>query len=324
MKTLYVIGNGFDIYHNLDTRYQSFAKYLAENNGEVYDLLIEYYPLSDMTAPNLTDKEYALWSRFEQALADLDYEGVLNDNSDLVARPGSDDFRDSDWHTYQIEMQLIIEKLTTQLIKDFNSFILKVDYDRVPNDAKISLEPDSHFLNFNYTETLQNIYGVPEELITYIHNKSTADHCHLILGHGTDPSEFIEKKKEPPPGLNGDALDEWQEHMGEDFEYSSSTARQEILSYYTTAFKNTAEIIRNNAAFFKSIAEVKEIRVLGHSISDVDLRYFEEIKNSVSEEVVWHISYYGALEKEMHLKTLKELGIHENNIHQIQIADLKI
>ena len=33
MKTLYIIGNGFDIHHKLDTRYQSFANYLAENNS---------------------------------------------------------------------------------------------------------------------------------------------------------------------------------------------------------------------------------------------------------------------------------------------------
>ena len=70
MKILYIIGNGFDIHHKLDTRYQSFANYLAENNSEVYDLLLNYYGLPDITNPELTDEEYALWSRFEQALAD--------------------------------------------------------------------------------------------------------------------------------------------------------------------------------------------------------------------------------------------------------------
>jgi hypothetical protein len=49
MKTLYIIGNGFDIHHNLDTRYQSFANYLAENNSDVYDLLLNYYGLPDIT-----------------------------------------------------------------------------------------------------------------------------------------------------------------------------------------------------------------------------------------------------------------------------------
>ena len=37
MKTLYVIGNGFDIHHKLDTRYQNFANYLTKNDNKVYD-----------------------------------------------------------------------------------------------------------------------------------------------------------------------------------------------------------------------------------------------------------------------------------------------
>ena len=43
MKNLFIIGNGFDIHHKLDTRYQSFANYLAENNSEVYELLLNEY-----------------------------------------------------------------------------------------------------------------------------------------------------------------------------------------------------------------------------------------------------------------------------------------
>ena len=39
-EKLYIIGNGFDIYHGLSTRYQSFAFYLQDNASEIYDLLI--------------------------------------------------------------------------------------------------------------------------------------------------------------------------------------------------------------------------------------------------------------------------------------------
>ena len=174
MKILYIIGNGFDIHHGLDTRYQSFANYLAKNNSEVYDLLLNYYGLPDITNPELTDEEYALWSRFEQALSDLDYLSVLDDNSDLIASPGAEDFRDRDWHSYQIEMELIIKDLTTTLINDFNTFILEVEYESIPDDTLIKLEENSHFLNFNYTETLQENYGIPEGRITYIHNRANA------------------------------------------------------------------------------------------------------------------------------------------------------
>lgn len=323
MKTLYIIGNGFDIHHKLDTRYQSFANYLAENNSEVYDLLLHYYGLPDITNPELTDEEYALWSRFEQALADLDYVEVLENHSDLIARPGAEDFRDRDWHSYQIEMELIIEDLTTTLINDFNSFILEVEYENIPNDTLIELENDSHFLNFNYTETLQKSYGIPEERITYIHNKANADNCNLILGHGTDPANFEEKEEEPPQGLSEEEFYEWREQKADEYDYSYESAKQEILSYYTKAFKNTASIIENNIAFFANLMEVEKVIVLGHSISEVDLKYFEVLKAKLNENVFWNVSYYSELEKQEHKQTLLQLGINDNNIAQIKITDLK-
>lgn len=323
MKTLYIIGNGFDIHHKLDTRYQSFANYLAENNSEVYDLLLNYYGLPDITNPELTDEEYALWSRFEQALADLDYLTVLDDNSDLIARPGAGDFRDRDWHSYQVEMELIIKDLTTTLISDFNSFILEVEYENIPDDMLIELEDDSHFSNFNYTETLQKGYGIPEEKITYIHNRADTDNCTLILGHGTDPSNFIEKEEEPPRGLSEEELYEWREQKADEYDYSYESAKQEILSYYTKAFKNTASIIENNIDFFANLAEVENVIVLGHSISEVDLRYFEILKAKLNENVIWRVSYYSELEKQMHKETLLKIGINETNIVQLKITDFK-
>lgn len=323
MKTLYIIGNGFDIHHRLDTRYQSFANYLAENDSEVYDLLLNYYGLPDITNPELTDEEYALWSRFEQALADLDYLTVLDDNSDLIARPGTEDFRDRDWHSYQIEMEEIIKDLTTTLINDFNNFILEVEYENIPKDILIDLEDDSHFLNFNYTETLQESYNIPEERITYIHNRANADNCTLILGHGTDPSNFIEKEEEPPQGLSEEELYEWREQKADEYDFSYESAKQEILSYYTKAFKNTTSIIEHNIDFFTNLTEVEKVIVLGHSISEVDLKYFEILKAKLNENVIWNVSYYSELEKQAHKETLLQLGINDNNIIQIKITDLK-
>lgn len=213
MKTLYVIGNGFDIHHKLDTRYQSFARYLEAEKSELYHLLLNYYGLPDIKSPDLTDDEYALWSRFEQALADLDYQLVLDDHADYAANPGAEDFSDSDWHSYQVQMELVIDDLTAKLISLFNDFILEVDYSSIPDSSLVALEKRSHFLNFNYTETLQEAYQIAENRITYIHNRADAGNCTLILGHGTDPKNFEEKKELPPEGLSDEELDQWHESI---------------------------------------------------------------------------------------------------------------
>lgn len=128
MKNLYIIGNGFDIYHGLDTKYQSFAKYISQTDSEVYKLVLKYYGLPDISEEPINDEEYDSWETFELSLADLDYKQVLEDFSNSIAYLGSEDFRDNDWHTYKIEMELIVKKLTNRLISIFNNFILDVIY----------------------------------------------------------------------------------------------------------------------------------------------------------------------------------------------------
>lgn len=64
MKNLYIIGNGFDLYHGLDTKYQTFAKYLAENDSEVYDLLLTYYGLPDISEDPVRDEDYCGMGKF--------------------------------------------------------------------------------------------------------------------------------------------------------------------------------------------------------------------------------------------------------------------
>jgi hypothetical protein len=323
MKNLYIIGNGFDIYHGLDTRYQSFAKFLSQTDNEVYDLILNYYGLPDISEDPVSDEEYAAWATFELSLADLDYEQVLDDHSDSIANPASEDFRDRDWHTYQIDMELIIEKVTKRLILIFDKFILNVQYPYSVDDKKLKFIPQSRFLNFNYTDTLQRYYGVASKEICYIHEKSSKDDCKIILGHGTDPSNFKVKDPEPPQGLNEEELEQWREHMSDQYDYSYESAKDEILSYYTKAFKNTLSIIDKNIIFFESLNNVENIYVLGHSISQVDIKYFEVVKKYATQEAKWYVTFYSDYEKQKHFEALTEIGVKPENLIQMKMTELR-
>lgn len=323
MKNLYIIGNGFDIYHGLDTKYQSFAKYLSQTDSEVYDLILDYYGLPDISEEPVGDEEYAAWATFELSLADLDYEQVLDDHSDSIANPGSEDFRDRDWHTYQIDMELIIEKLTKRLISNFNNFILNVQYPANIDDKRLQFALSRQFLNFNYTDTLQRYYDVDSQEICYIHEKSSKDDCKIILGHGTDPSNFEVKDPEPPKGLNEEELQEWREQMSDQYDYSYESAKDEILSYYIKAFKNTLSIIDKNISFFESLNKVENIYVLGHSISDVDIKYFEAIKKYTPQEAKWHVTFYSDYERQKHFEALSKIGVTPENLIQMKMNELR-
>lgn len=311
------------MYHGLDTKYQSFAKFLSKENNEIYELILTYYGLPDISENPISDDDYNLWSTFELALADLDYEQVLEDKSDYAANPGSPDFKDREWHAYQIEMELIIEKLTNGLISVFNSFILNVEFPESISDYQIDIETNSVFLNFNYTNTLERYYEVSEGNICYIHNKVKEDKSEIILGHGTDPENFIEEKEVPPSGLSDEEMQQWEEHMADQFDLSYEDAKSEILSYYTHAFKNTQTAIDKNIDFFNSLENVENIYVLGHSMSEVDIKYFEKIVSISKGKPNWIVSYHREVEKEKYLKILADLGIEKNKVHQIKIENLK-
>jgi hypothetical protein len=63
--------------------------------------------------------------------------------------------------------------------------------------------------------------------------------------------------------------------------------------------------------------------VLGHSISEVDLKYFSKIKKSIKKNAIWNISYHSEKEKDKHFETLVKIGVERTKINQIKIKVLK-
>jgi len=116
-------------------------------------------------------------------LALLDFDTVLEAHSDSLARLGSSDFRDRDWSTFAIDMELVVKDLTVNLFEEFKEFALKIEYPE-------PLDKDVLYLTFNYTDTLERYYGIPEKNILNIHGKAKFDETVLILGHGINPEKF--------------------------------------------------------------------------------------------------------------------------------------
>ena len=66
-----------------------------------------------------------------------------------------------------------------------------------------------------------------------------------------------------------------------------------IEEYYEQTLKETHKIISKHKSFFNSIKEIKNIVILGHSLADVDMPYFDKIMNCVDKNKVrWEISYH--------------------------------
>lgn len=313
---LYVIGNGFDIHHGLDTKYSSFGLYLKKYYSETYDLLLDYCGFNDLDPNDPWSISDPLWADFETNMAGLNTDEILAYHSDLMPCYASDDFRDRDRYTYQIEMEGIVNLLTKDLYKAFEKFILGVDTSKIDNNISINLDKNAIFLSFNYTNTLISHYKVPFNKINFIHGMAgIADP--LILGHGTNPDLF---KRNDDPIQNMTPED--RDYYADQYDYSREIATNEIHQYFSKTYKGTSKIIENNNDYFSNLTNINEVYILGHSLSDVDLPYFHKLQQSVNSNAKWIVTFYGEDQKQKHLDTLQKLGILPSNIVVVSMTEI--
>lgn len=306
---LYVIGNGFDIHHGLDTWYTSFGLYLKKNYWETYELLLEHYGLSDLNPNCRKSMSDPLWSAFEKSMSLLDQDSVLDANMDAMPDYSSDEFRDRDRYTLEIEMERILGLLTTDLFKAFKEFILAVQYPKFDDSLSVNIDRDAVYLTFNYTDTLSRYYEVPDENVLFIHGKADEHSDELILGHGIDPENFKEKPAEPPSELSDEDLERWMEYQSDQYDYSFERGKNAINQYFSATFKATEQVIKNNEDFFAKLSSIDEVYILGHSLAEVDLPYFQKLQQSVRPDAKWVVTFYNPDDEKAHWDTLIGLGI---------------
>ncbi len=319
MMKLYIIGNGFDLHHNLDTSYWSFGLFLKSKYPVIYDQLIEYYGFPELGEYVGTPHNDLLWDGFEESLSLLDPETVFEAHCDSLANPSSPEFRDRDWGTFSIDMEMVVDSLTTNLFKAFREFVLAVEYLPLNSDSKLSLDNSALYLSFNYTDTLEHYYEIPEENINYIHGKAKNNGDALILGHGVEPDNFKNEDPRPPEGLTPEQMEMWIEQMSDNYDHSFELGKQELSDYFFRTFKQTKEVILLNSIFYNKIHNIDEVYVLGHSLSEIDMPYFEEIMRVISSNPIFTVSYYSQAEHDSHKETLLNLGIKERHINLIKM-----
>jgi hypothetical protein len=289
LENLYIIGNGFDIYHGIPSRYSNFKEYLSQKDMTLHDLVEEFIPAEED------------WSDLEAALASIDVDNVVENASHFLMSYAAEDWSDSYHHDYQYEINRIIEGLSVSLKKYFGEWIRQLE---IPTMEGLSVRPlalefpiTARYLNFNYTPSLTVIYSIPRNNILYIHGEAQNE-GELVLGHAWNPADI--------PSLN-DVDDP------ESMDTRVMEGNEIINSYFGQTFKNTERIISDNTGFFNGLAGLSKIIVLGHSLSSVDEAYFMEIvKNINIDTVQWIVTYYRDKEKNNHKAALRQLGVPES------------
>jgi hypothetical protein len=294
-NVLYIIGNGFDIYHGINSRYSDFKKYLLEVDESLYDLITEYIPVDEN------------WSDLEEALADTERERIVEYALDFFEPYGADDWSEEYNHNYQNAIEEIVNGLSVNLKSYFVNWVTQL---YIPKRAEveiptISLDRNAKFLSFNYTSTLSTIYEVPRSHILFIHGEAGNSNKEITLGHAWKP-DASQEENYPDPDADPRLTD------GEDL----------VVEFFNKTFKNVQRIIDENKSFFVNLHEVANIYILGHSLSSVDVDYLNEIIRYLNvDRVLWKISYFGDDELDRHRTRMTELGIHGDNMMFCKLED---
>lgn len=270
MTTLYIVGNGFDLHHGMATAYSHFGAFLKRDHRELRELLDEYFA---------TDDEDWFWGHFEERLADFDADTLVENSEQFIVSYGADDWSDAYHHDYAYELERVVGALSQGLLAALAQWIRQIV---IPAPATLTasmarIDRSARFINFNYTNTLQQLYGVPDTHVWHIHG-SAAGADPLILGHGWRPK---------PPETHSARLDPERE----DTRVIEGAAI--IDRYFERSFKPTQRIIADNDARFASLSDFDDVRVLGHSLSDVDLPYIAKVATGVRPDAAWRISTRG-------------------------------
>jgi len=295
-RKLYIIGNGFDLHHNLETRYSHFCNYVDKNDKELFEFINCYV--------NVDSDKDGLWKDFENSLGTFDHKIFYGDydNTD----PTSDKFKLSDMRGLVDELSEISETMIDRLYEALYDWLIKLVY---PDKGykTLAIDINSKYLTFNYTDTLNKLYSIPKENILHIHNSVETHGSDLIFGHG----RIIEQ--EPLFDSEGNSnypTSDWAD------------AKESSKMFLAHSYKDTQAIIKENIAFFNDLIDIDEIIVLGHSLNDIDLLYFEYL-HTIAYNAKWTVSYYDKSECKGMKDRLFMVGV-KYNISFIKLDNLGI
>jgi hypothetical protein len=291
MNKLYVIGNGFDKHHKMPCGYGDFKNWLINNRHDVYNNLVRLYG----------DVDVDWWSKFEENLTNFDPNRYPNEvgrtpffelQRKLVelygeeGRAAIDNYELADmdgianrYHLAEAIAHFEMERLNQDLNEAFGEWVRSID---VPANAECveNLDTDATFFTFNYTRTLEDLYGVDEDRVLHLHG--SVDNGRFVIGHGLSVEEMLDRDTEEN-AYERDPDDD----MGED------EARLELFQVIADQLrKPVEEIMDMNSNHFNDLEAINEMEVLGFSYSKIDLPYlrriFEVVGTDIHVKFGWH------------------------------------
>lgn len=167
MTRLFVIGNGFDIKHDLKTSFQSFKNEVAKNDLKLFETINEAEKKYNEHNPYNTSNE---WSDFEELLRYVDF---ANNSSNYT-----DDLKKLLDQNNNRNILNNNNKIIDDINKQFNKWVSNIELNINGKSKKINNE--NCYLSFNYTRVLQKKYNINKKNINQIHISQSSSRPYIF------------------------------------------------------------------------------------------------------------------------------------------------
>ncbi len=265
MRTLYIIGNGFDLHFNLKTKTDNFENYLK--NQTIYNGVDNASDVFNSYGVN--------WYEYEQSLNDIDLDEIESQNE---IKPDYLSDRESDRDGGIVNMQMYVGSLSEAIRSALEQMVISANEDALVLSedflAPKLFEVGDAILTFNYTSTIEILFEVPDSVpIFHIHG------CYeqgtpLVFGYRNNQNSYVKT---------------WPDMDEDNWDYYVAQQREVVYDFYSSLEKKLE--IDKLVSFLLKCGKMDRVVVLGHSMSPVDCEYMEKVDATLNPRI-WEISYY--------------------------------
>lgn len=268
IDTLFVIGNGFDLWQGLSTSYSAFQDYYIRHRDEIMrHLRIRMHDFIDERGATVkvSDVEIVYGDPFDPGELNADFWGAFETSLQDIDAERLNLFFDKDKSGLR-QMNRTIRNAKRILQTAFCDWIAALSI--AEEDAGFHFGDNCLFINFNYTDTLLKRFSVRAEQEYHIHGEAT-DRDSIIFGHSLHPQLPEEQLYRFGGRFRGlyyvdKLLYETDKHVEDNIQ---------LLCMFLAAHGVMCE-------------EISDIFVLGHSMSPPDIEYFAFLMRATAKNAV--------------------------------------
>lgn len=297
IKTLYIIGNGFDKAHGLNSSYGDFKKWLRVERTALFNDMEDVWNCNSQ-----------LWCDFEKTLGEVDFEYVLKKfgeyNQDKLLQANikpKEHYLGLPPNLMSLNLREKLKPLVGEIRTAFNDWVLTINQSLLEKQPILSLNKDAFFITFNYTETLEKLYDIPSSSILHIHGKANSGE-ELLFGHGKSAGQIEYDLEGQRLKCKNKDIDDFAIWIG-------------------TLIKNVDYNLYRVSSILNQLSDVNRIYILGYSFSEIDSAYIDDIYNrTYHNHPHWFISWHNDDDK----KRIQASGLKKETYTLINLLDIPL